>query len=231
MKQQTAILFFSRTAAEEANVKSFTSNKYREKNVVIADHLIQHSLDVAKNSGLPVFSFYSSKQKGDNFGERLANAIEEVYKKGFQKVIAIGNDCPSITSQLLSNVGKQLKEDKLILGPSLDGGVYLIGIDKSVYDRKSFLNLEWLKSSLKDTWEEYASEFFISLSWLRQETDIDSELDLFTYLQSSKSVLTCLLKRLFNKTSLINFSKYFFTTNSILLTRFTSQKAPPLTFL
>jgi hypothetical protein len=230
MRQQTAILFFSRTATDEANVKSFVSNKKSEKNVKIAGHLIQHTLSVARNSNLPVFSCYSSNQKGNNFGERLANAIEEIYNKGFQKVITIGNDCPSITSQLLSNVGKQLNKDKLVLGPSSDGGVYLIGIDKSVYNRNSFLNLQWLNKGLQETWTEYASDFLITLNWLKQESDIDSELDLFQYLKRVSSKFAHLLKQLFTKVEFRKFSRYF-TANSVLLTRNTSCKAPPFIFL
>lgn len=226
MNQQTAILFFSRTLAEEAKVKSLVSKTEKDKNTVVIDQLMQHSLTVAKNSGLQVFTSYSVNQKGESFGERLANAIEGVYEKGFEKVIAIGNDCPSITSQLLKKVSQQLLEEQLVLGPSLDGGVYLIGIDKSVYDRNSFVNLNWLEDSLQDYWVGYASEFLITLNWLKQESDIDSELDLFQYLKSVGSKLAHLLKQLFIKVELRKYSKYF-TLNSVLLTRYTSYKAPP----
>lgn len=229
MNQQTAILFFSRTAAEEANVKSFVSKKQKNKNSKVANHLIQHSFNVAKKSGLPVFSCYSPNQRGENFGEKLANAIEDIYSKGYQKVIVIGNDCPTITSKLLNKVSKQLKQDKLILGPAYDGGVYLIGLDKSIYNRNSFLNLDWLESSLQYAWKKYASEYLDTINWLKEERDIDSELDLYYYLNSSLSILINLLKELLNKVHLAPLINSFIN-NSILLTRNTSYKAPPLFF-
>jgi len=226
MKQQTAILFFSRTAAEEANVKFFTSKRNNGKDKVIAEHLIKHSLTIAEKTKLPVFTCFSNNQKGAYFGERLANAIENVFEKGFQKVITIGNDCPSITSKLIVNVSEQLIKNDLILGPSTDGGVYLIGLNKLAYDRKYFLDLDWLKVSLQDSWINYSSNLSIQAEWLKTHSDIDNQSDFYYFLSSSNSKLKLLLTQIIFTLDLIYFKTSIFD-NTLLLIRNISHRAPP----
>lgn len=174
---QTALLFFSRTAADEATVKTFSQHIGKKGNIAVSQHLIQQSIATLQKTNLPVLSCYSSQQFGDSFGERLANAIESVYSKGYQKVIVIGNDCPYISSDLILKVSQQLENEKLVLGPSTDGGVYLIGITKKVYNRQKFIALSWQESSLQNEWINYSNDLSAKVNWLQSYADIDNTVD------------------------------------------------------
>ncbi|MGK0364594.1 MAG: hypothetical protein ACI85O_001651 [Saprospiraceae bacterium] len=94
----TAILVFTRTHQEESRVKVFSSQANQKGNAAIAKKLIQNSISTAQKSGFPVFPIFDTEQIGCSFGERLANAVESIYKKGYDNVIIIGNDCPQISS-------------------------------------------------------------------------------------------------------------------------------------
>lgn len=183
MNKSTAILLFSRTATDEAAHKTFDSNLGKKGNIAIAKQLIQHSLAVAQATQLPVFSSYSDQQKGSCFGERLANAIEAIYTKGFDAVLVIGNDSPSLTSALLLESKELLASNNLVLGPSKDGGVYLIGIQKSAYNRQKFIDLAWESDALQASWEDYNN----SISWLTVQQDIDHSLDFQLVLKQLKT--------------------------------------------
>ncbi len=176
-KANTALLFFSRTAADEATIKTFRHQVGKKGNMVISQCLIQQSIATLQKTNLPLLSSYSSQQIGDSFGERLANAIESVYAKGYNKVIVIGNDCPYISSDLILKVSQQLENEKLVLGPSTDGGVYLIGMAKKAYNRSKFIALPWQESNLQNEWLNYSNDLSAKVNWLTIYADIDNTAD------------------------------------------------------
>ncbi|HHB51807.1 MAG TPA: DUF2064 domain-containing protein [Saprospiraceae bacterium] len=174
----TAILFFSRTASEEAASKNFSPKLGLKGNRAISRCLIEDTLNTIKASGLPVISHFSPAQEGHGFGERLANAVESVYAKGFEQVIIVGNDCPFLSTPLLKEVSTQLQHQPLVLGPTSDGGVYLIGIQKGSYQRADFMNLNWQELGLQASWQTYSTKHHININWLEEYFDIDKATDL-----------------------------------------------------
>ncbi|OVE73769.1 hypothetical protein BVX93_00865, partial [bacterium B13(2017)] len=82
-------------------------------------------------------------QKGKNLGEKLQNAFLDVYNCGFNKVVTIGSDIPSITSFTLKKAFCYLDTFNGVIGPCFDGGYYLIGINKQFYNANIFENINW----------------------------------------------------------------------------------------
>ena len=196
-KDSTAILFFSRTAVEEAASKTFNASVGVKGNRAISQCLITDVLTTLEASGLPVVSHFSTEQRGVDFGERLANAVESVYLQGYEKVIIVGNDCPFLSVPLLQQVNTQLNQQQLVLGPATDGGVYLIGIEKGFYQREDFLGLDWQEIGLQASWQQYAKNQSITIDWLEEHFDIDGAADfklLLSVLPSSHSLRKQLLK-------------------------------------
>ncbi len=66
-------------------------------------------------------------QKGADLGERMKNAFEWGFSRGFQKVILLGSDSPTLPSGFIQEAVDRLESFPLVLGPSVDGGYYLIG--------------------------------------------------------------------------------------------------------
>ena len=135
--------------------------------------MISHTLDEAKKTNLPVYKFFSDKQTGTSFGQKLANSLENIYSYGYDNVIVIGTDCPSINSSVLLNAQQELSNKNLVLGPSKDGGVYLIGIHKNAYSRDAFLDIPWLSRSVFEAFKIYAAqqEIAISIAPIKQDAD------------------------------------------------------------
>lgn len=179
----SAILLFTRSAYAEAAAKPLTKGRNRAVNMDIAEALIQHSRKVAQATGLPVFTLSSAHQIGANFGERLANAFEDVFAKGFDRVIAIGNDCATLTTGHLETALELLDRRSVVLGPALDGGLYLIGIEKSIYDREAFIALPWETTQLQQAVADWTARKGKLPFWMEALADIDTAADLQHYLQ------------------------------------------------
>jgi hypothetical protein len=67
------------------------------------------------------------QQSGDHLGERMNRALEWGFSKGFEKVLLIGSDTPNLPTQYIQEGIDLLDTQAWVLGPSLDGGYYLIG--------------------------------------------------------------------------------------------------------
>jgi len=152
---ETAILVFSRNANEEANEKKYNNYVSSKQAVEIAGQLIDHTLNQAKATGLPVYTFYTNKQHGGSFGERLANAIEKVFSDGVSNLIIIGGDSPAITANIISRAVHNLQKQNAVIAPTNDGGVYLIGLTKQAYQRNLFIDIPWLTDQVFDALTQY----------------------------------------------------------------------------
>lgn len=222
----TAILIFTRTHQKESLVKTFSSQVNREGNAAIAEKLIQHSISTAQKSGFPVFPIFDTEQTGDSFGERLANAIESIYAKGYQNVIIIGNDCPQICTTDFLATSAFLEKSNLVFGPAADGGLYLLGMNKAAYSREVFIDLAWENKNLQEDFEEYAAEIACAFERLAFLRDIDNESDFRYFLKRIKNKLRQELVSItasFQSTISI-YTDFIFSSNFI---RITQLRGPP----
>src|SRR5215472_13184796 len=82
-------------------------------------------------------------QRGDKFGERLYFAVEDLFKCGFEAVCLIDSDSPTVPAENFAEAVELLRvsDDRVVLGPSDDGGYYLIGVKKP--HRHLFERIDW----------------------------------------------------------------------------------------
>jgi rSAM/selenodomain-associated transferase 1 len=67
-------------------------------------------------------------QESGSLGERLYNAFEWLSRKGYSKIVLAGSDSPDMPASYISDAFKNLESRDLVLGPTEDGGYYLIGM-------------------------------------------------------------------------------------------------------
>jgi hypothetical protein len=215
--KETAILVFSRHAEEEARHKKYGRHLSLKNGERLASHLIQHTLKEVKQTGLPVIQFFTDKQQGTSFGERLTNAIEQGFGLGFKQLIVCGTDAPHINAQQLTGVAEKLYTHELVLGPSADGGVYLIGIHKNSFDKDSFLQIPWLSEGVFSSLQSYALSHSLRLGIEAVEEDIDTIDAAFQWQASNKQhwfgvLLHCLLHSLYT-INYFHFQTYLHKSN------------------
>lgn len=148
MEKKIALLFFSRNATLEGCRKAWFSAGSREKNRRLAASFIHHTHRTLQRTDLPVFHYHEGNQSGETFGEKLANAFQEIFQQGYHGVIAVGNDTPGIDRVDWQQLSDQLMSGRCIIGPNFRRGAYLIGITAEVFDRERFQQLPWQSARL-----------------------------------------------------------------------------------
>ncbi|HXY64670.1 MAG TPA: DUF2064 domain-containing protein [Mycobacterium sp.] len=73
-------------------------------------------------------SFSVIGQRGNDFGERLANAHADAASVDGHPVLQIGMDTPQVTAALLGDCGRRLVESSAVLGLANDGGWWALGV-------------------------------------------------------------------------------------------------------
>ena len=222
-KQQPdiAILIFSRTAKAEASEKRLLYRDSKKK--ALASLMINRTKQVAKASGLPTFFYSENLQIGSTFGERFTNAIESIFNKGFEKVIALGNDCLAVSENDILQAAELLEKTPSVLGPSTDGGVYLLGIQKQAFQKEAFLNIDWQTECVF----QQLSSLNKNIKILSTKSDIDTPEDLVTALKSLTSILKRTILRLLTDNFKVLKSSVEWIRSTYLLAC-KSLRAPPL---
>lgn len=88
------------------------------------------------------FKHRQFEQVGDDLGQRMRHAFETAFAEfGAHPCLMIGTDCPEISVQHLENAVAALREHDAVLGPSKDGGYYLIGMNELIPDL--FEGISW----------------------------------------------------------------------------------------
>ena len=133
----TALLVFSLSLQEELKNKAFFGQHNLGKS------LSDNTQNIANQSGLPIIYFDETHQFGSNFGEKFSNALQNVFDAGYDKIITIGNDCPQLDVRHIQQAKEALDNNGNAIGPTVDGGFYLLGISKDDFDYHSFLEFTW----------------------------------------------------------------------------------------
>lgn len=190
-QHKTAILVFANSSQEEVKHKSIANGEQ------LFESLTSQTLYTVVKSRLPYFHFSETQQVGNTFGERFTNAIQTVFNKGFDKVITIGNDSPQLKVSHILEAEQQLNNNKFVLGPSTDGGFYLMGMKKSQFNAPLFQKLAWQTTLLSKQLLRLVTTTNVSVFRLETLFDIDTVRDIksiITYaFQLPKTILKILL--------------------------------------
>ncbi|MEX0966378.1 MAG: TIGR04282 family arsenosugar biosynthesis glycosyltransferase [Bacteroidia bacterium] len=120
--------------------------------------------------------FLKLLQKGDGLGEKMKNAFADAFKEDFDKVLVISPDCPKLRPSIIENAYKKLDNVDVVIGPTEDGGYYMIGMNKlhsSLFDEKSW-GSEVLFAETVDEMDKLGLKCFVFEKLL----DVDREEDL-----------------------------------------------------
>ncbi len=114
-------------------------------------------------------------QCGADLGQRMKCAFEDALDEGCERIVIVGSDCPALTHQRMDEAFDALSESDVVLGPSRDGGYYLIALRRSV---DLFEGIEWGTGSVLTSTLEKAESAGLSVKQLGCLSDIDRPEDL-----------------------------------------------------
>ena len=80
-------------------------------------------------------------QVQDDLGARMREALVQELDAGASATVLIGTDIPSLPAHHITQAFDLLRAKDVVLGPSTDGGYYLVGVSKSTPE--IFEDVEW----------------------------------------------------------------------------------------
>jgi rSAM/selenodomain-associated transferase 1 len=112
-------------------------------------------------------------QRGDVFSDRLAFAVEDLFKIGFASVCLIDSDSPTVTAEIYADAVRELAGpgDRIVIGPSDDGGYYLIGLKQ--FHRGIFEGIDWSTDRVLEQTKQRAAELNLEVKLLPAGYDVD----------------------------------------------------------
>lgn len=113
------------------------------------------------------------RQRGAAFGERLEFAMQDLLQLGFASACLINSDSPTIPGVAFAEAVEVLARpgDRVVLGPSDDGGYYLIGLKK--LHRRLFEEIDWSTEAVLHQTAQRVAELGLSVHLLPTGFDID----------------------------------------------------------
>jgi len=112
-------------------------------------------------------------QRGESFDERLSAAVADLLAAGFQSVCLINSDSPTVPAANFAEAASELAKpgDRIVLGPSDDGGYYLIGLKK--LHRRVFAEIDWSTERVFEQTVQRAKEIQVPIHQLPSGYDVD----------------------------------------------------------
>lgn len=109
----------------------------------------------------------------------LGERIERIFNHGLLQapaVIAVGADSPALTAAHLQAALDALQTNDVVVGPSADGGFYLLGLRSR--QAGLFYSLPWSSSQTLQALKKRISERWLSIAELEPLFDVDTPSDL-----------------------------------------------------
>ncbi len=182
----TLVMIFTRNP-ELGKVKTRLAKTIGDENaLIIYKYLLNHVEKTVRQIDCDKATFYSVKisnkdvwnnnvyekklQKGEGLGDKMFNAFKHGFSNNYKKVVIIGSDLYNITPNHIKTAVKKLDTHDVVIGPSPDGGYYLLGLKELNID--VFENKEWSTNTvLNDTIKSLNSK---SIHLLDPINDIDT---------------------------------------------------------
>ena len=135
----------------------------------------------AKKLGIQNFNLQGKGCLGEKMKRQININKKFCTQNKIKNIIFIGTDLPDLCHLDLINTIRELKQNDLILGPSNDGGYWLIGLSAKLISKHlhlPFINIRWSKENvLENTINNFASTK-LKYKFLDEKIDIDTIIDI-----------------------------------------------------
>jgi len=82
-------------------------------------------------------------QRGRDHPDRLRRAFEDLFARGSERVVIVASDNPDLPGGILRKAREALGKNEAVIGPTLDGGYYLIGFRAEAFVPGAFFGIDW----------------------------------------------------------------------------------------
>ncbi len=118
----------------------------------------------------------TGRQSEGDLGGRLSAALSAGFREGARKVVVLGSDSPHLAPERFTEALRALEASDLVLGPTEDGGYYLIALRR--FAREIFDGVEWGTARVFDETRHAAERAGFRVQTLEPFYDLDQWKDL-----------------------------------------------------
>jgi rSAM/selenodomain-associated transferase 1 len=126
-------------------------------------------------------------QGSGDLGMRMERAFAQAFQAGYERVIIVGTDCPALTAKIMQAALEALQENDFVLGPTSDGGYYLIGLRRPA--PQLFQDVPWGTEKVLERTLQIADQLDLRRTLLDLLDDVDRPEDLVVWERESQSRL------------------------------------------
>lgn len=110
-------------------------------------------------------------QQGRGLGGRMEEALRKAFQAGYSRAVLTGSDIPELGEDTIGRAFQCLRDRDLVLGPSRDGGYYLVGMKK--LHACLFRGLSWSTDRVLDQTLALARKERLSVDLIEPLEDVD----------------------------------------------------------
>lgn len=144
-----------------------------------AKRWLWYSDTIAANDDWDDAHFHKKVQVPGDLGARMYGAFQAAFAAGATKVIIVGSDCPELNGALLEQALEVLEHHDFVIGPTPDGGYYLLGMNH--LHQEVFQDIEWSTDAVYATTAAIIKRLGCTKFDLVPLSDIDNETDWLHY--------------------------------------------------
>ena len=197
MKQ--AIIFFTKIP-EYGQTKTRLQNFLSKEEIVkLHSKLIANNFEVIKEidadkfiSVSPLSSFFILEEiigehaghvfqqsQDDDLGMRMYKAFDDVFSKGYDRVVLVGSDLVGLTARALQDSFNRLKTHDVVIIPTRDGGYGVMGLNRPL--QEALLNITYSCETVVQQIQEQVIQAGYTVKLLDTIADIDYREDIIQY--------------------------------------------------
>jgi rSAM/selenodomain-associated transferase 1 len=123
-------------------------------------------------------------QHGDDLGARILFTFDQLFQQGYTRVIVIDSDTPTLPTSYLEQALSLIAalQNDVVLGPTEDGGYYLIGLRQS--HRELFEHMPWSTSQVFPETRRRSEQSGLTVACTESWYDVDTPADLVRLMES-----------------------------------------------
>lgn len=126
-------------------------------------------------------------QTGSNLGQRMKNALARSFEENFTRAIVIGSDIPDLPAELLIRALHSFESHDAVIGPSSDGGYYLIGFSRAHFLPDAFDGISWSTDNVFKQTLDVLRRLACNVHILPEWFDVDTAADLNELIDRNKN--------------------------------------------
>lgn len=168
--------------------------------------ILKTQIEILERSGMPFLVCYTGEpvdhlvdiigdtcslmeQSEGNLGNRMKRAFEACFSSGASEIILMGSDIPSMTPEIIKESFQCLNDTGVVIGATEDGGYYLVGFKREIFNGDIFKDIHWGTSTVyRETVDKFIKNniLYENISLLY---DIDTQEDLLRYVDENNTSL------------------------------------------